>query len=199
MTSAAATNSAIASPTRYTNAVVEFQRAEAADAAAAVFPDLLVDGAIDSSTTTTAAAAAKQAPSITALPSTLVADPPAQESRVLVIYTGGTIGMKRLPPDAGYVPVHNWLGRSLADMARFNDREANGASMLSGGAVPEETIRCYTMPAEGARNGGTTPEPDARQSVTTVRRPALLTPRSLYDRRVRYTILEYDPLLDSAK
>ena len=70
--------------------------------------------------------------------------------RVLVIYTGGTIGMKDSP--RGYVPEPGFLGERLAAMPLFHDR---------------------TM-------------------------PALTTPVSRYGRRVRYDILEYDPLLDSS-
>jgi lysophospholipase len=71
-------------------------------------------------------------------------------NRVLVIYTGGTIGMQSSP--RGYVPAPGYLAQRLASMPLFHDPS----------------------------------------------RPPLTTPLSRYDRRVRYDILEYDPLLDSS-
>ena len=70
--------------------------------------------------------------------------------RVLVIYTGGTIGMKEGP--RGWAPAPGHLAERLASMPLFHDRSM----------------------------------------------PALTTPVSRYGRRIRYDILEYDPLLDSS-
>lgn len=85
-------------------------------------------------------------------------------SKVLIIYTGGTIGMKNAA-GRGYHPVPNYLADTLASMSRFNDDEYKQAHPQ----LHEEGGReWYTMPL------------------------------SIYNKRVSYTILEYDPLLDSA-
>lgn len=43
-----------------------------------------------------------------------------QVTRVLMIYTGGTIGMKNTPTH-GYTPVPGFFSKVLARMTRFND------------------------------------------------------------------------------
>src|SRR5690554_6726647 len=44
-------------------------------------------------------------------------------SRVLVIYTGGTIGMSNTK-QYGYVPVPNFLAETLSSQSRFHDLES---------------------------------------------------------------------------
>lgn len=45
---------------------------------------------------------------------------PANMSTVLLIYTGGTIGMQNTPQH-GYLPVHNYLEKTLESSNRFHD------------------------------------------------------------------------------
>jgi lysophospholipase len=69
---------------------------------------------------------------------------------VLILYTGGTIGMRETP--RGYAPARHFLAEQLERLPQFHD------------------------PAM----------------------PKLTTPASRFGRRVRYDVLEYDPLLDSS-
>ncbi|KAF7725023.1 hypothetical protein EC973_000516 [Apophysomyces ossiformis] len=82
-------------------------------------------------------------------------------SRVLVIYTGGTIGMKNTPQH-GYIPYE-----------------------------PKET------PAKFGSITNTVRITDYEKETAIVQLPSLITPVSLYGKRIRYSILEYEPLLDS--
>jgi 60kDa lysophospholipase len=70
--------------------------------------------------------------------------------RVLIIYTGGTIGMKQT--DDGYAPESGWLEQQIRSIYAFQD------------------------PSQ----------------------PARVTPKSKFGSRIKYDIIEYDPLLDSA-
>ncbi|KAI9297583.1 asparaginase-domain-containing protein [Neoconidiobolus thromboides FSU 785] len=94
-------------------------------------------------------------------------------SRILVIYTGGTIGMTH-NRDNGYEPKANYLSETLASQSRFHDPEAQGPM----------------SPTSSESKGASllTPKNKLRW---------LLTPKSLYGKRIRYAIKEYDPLLDS--
>ncbi|TPX38001.1 hypothetical protein SmJEL517_g00163 [Synchytrium microbalum] len=127
-------------------------------------------------------------------------------SRVLVIYVGGTIGMKNTPTH-GYIPVPGFLSQTLAAMTRFHDpaglAQAQGLQSLNqpltnavnislrypDGEVSSACQKHDNLSPTGTING--TP-------VFKTRIPALVTPESLYGKRTRYSILEYDPLLDSS-
>ncbi|RUP47079.1 Asparaginase/glutaminase [Jimgerdemannia flammicorona] len=133
-------------------------------------------------------------------------------SCVLVIYTGGTIGMKNTRQH-GYVPVHNYLAKTLANMGRFHDPEG-----ISDYNAPTSTKEPELRPPYPGADDGHVPPVDP--SVNKVRLtenmkkgkwqtigkdegdnikqvPSLITPMSMYGKRIRYSILEYDPLLDS--
>lgn len=97
----------------------------------------------------------------------------ARVSRVLIIYTGGTIGMKASPEGRGFEPVPNWLCDSLRSVHRFNDSTRS--------SVPPDM-----HPVKSASLG------------TSTELPSLMTPVSVYGKRINYSILEYSPLLDSA-
>nr|KAJ3422761.1 hypothetical protein HK105_006440 [Polyrhizophydium stewartii] len=130
-------------------------------------------------------------------------------SRVLVVYTGGTIGMQNTPQH-GYLPVKGFISRTLASMLRFHSREMDGVSPMDSEAVlaaaetndahvtlfghgehVAEDVRAEALrqPDVGVINGTV---------VRRVRLPALVSPPSLYGKRIKYSILEYDPLLDSS-
>ncbi|ORZ33110.1 asparaginase-domain-containing protein [Catenaria anguillulae PL171] len=109
-------------------------------------------------------------------------------SRVLIIYTGGTIGMQHTR-EMGYVPVPNYLTQVLSSQTRFHDptdsvaRDASGASVaIPGGPLPRRLAN------KVVRQMGESPE----------RVEALVTPVSLWGKRIVYSVLEYDPLLDSS-
>jgi lysophospholipase len=99
-------------------------------------------------------------------------------SKVLIIYTGGTIGMKACPH--GYAPQANWFFKVLKSVHRFNDSKQS--------APP---LQCKI---------------DRQGFLETLQTEALITPGiitiiikvSIYGKRIHYAFLEYDPLLDSS-
>ena len=104
---------------------------------------------------------------------------PVDMSRILVIYTGGTIGM--ISGKDGYLPVKNYLQKKLSHNARFHeplqgDLLKNLLHVLS----PDGSISIKGIPCNP------------------VQTDALITPYSLFHKRIRYSILEYEPLLDSS-
>ncbi|KAG0000374.1 hypothetical protein BGZ79_006016 [Entomortierella chlamydospora] len=157
---------------------------------------------------------------------------PCEVSRVLVIYTGGTIGMKNTKQH-GYIPVPNYLADTLSSQARFHDllslntvfgRLSRTSSGVNLNTLPVTSLNKHLDPAmnglhshhtippeqatiNGTASGATLPP---NTPVNKIRLPcfahlpnkqgkipSLITPPSLYGKRIRYSILEYDPLLDS--
>ncbi|KAI8086569.1 asparaginase-domain-containing protein [Halteromyces radiatus] len=143
-------------------------------------------------------------------------------SRVLVIYTGGTIGMKHTP-EHGYIPFPNYLAKSLSRVQRFHDpRNPYGYSTMSRRSS-SDSVDSLQSDQSQQQDPLTSPSPPIMDSsfgqiTNTVRSisrvkdesssqqkdeliiqqlPSLITPISLYGKRIRYSILEYDPLLDS--
>ncbi|ORZ21234.1 asparaginase-domain-containing protein [Absidia repens] len=151
-------------------------------------------------------------------------------SRVLIIYTGGTIGMKHTP-EHGYIPFPNYLAKSLSKVQRFHDpRNPSGQSTMtrssstdsldslqsdrlrpdnSTTASPQQpsspkltpvfgqvtnTVRSITRERTTEPASATTTQ---EEKLVIQQLPSLITPISLYGKRIRYSILEYDPLLDS--
>ncbi len=92
--------------------------------------------------------------------------PPAPESRVLIIMTGGTICMKRSPN--GFVPARGFLESGMAPRPSFND-----------GSQPSDIP---VMVDEGVE-----------ESLRSLR-----TPISTYEKHIRYTVYEFEELLDSS-
>ncbi|EGN95553.1 hypothetical protein SERLA73DRAFT_60182, partial [Serpula lacrymans var. lacrymans S7.3] len=95
---------------------------------------------------------------------------PSDESRVLVIYTGGTIGM--LVGQQGYVPVPYFLTETLRSQKRFHDPFQD--SLFSNAASVEGYREWSSMTPRSSVPGGTG------------------------SKRIRYAILEWNPLLDSS-
>ncbi|KAG1796538.1 asparaginase-domain-containing protein [Suillus variegatus] len=163
----------------------------------------------------------------------------SDEARVLVIYTGGTIGM--LVSSRGYVPEPYFLTDTLRSQKRFHDPLqdslfSNAASVEgyrewsnSGKSTPVSTDNITTPSAsnqptllvKSSRPIGTTvtlspsiflqiqrvnEQPECRNvadGVYETRLPSLVTPRSVvpgngHTKRIRYAILEWNPLLDSS-
>jgi 60kDa lysophospholipase len=104
---------------------------------------------------------------------------PVDMSRVLVIYTGGTIGM--ISGKDGYLPVKCYLQNKLSQNVRFHDP-------LPGDAL--KTLMNVLSPEGSLMVKGNACNP--------VEVDALITPYSLFHKRIRYSILEYEPLLDSS-
>ncbi|KAJ3364118.1 hypothetical protein GGF32_002498 [Allomyces javanicus] len=107
----------------------------------------------------------------------------ADISRVLIIYTGGTIGMKNTL-EHGYVPAPHFLTTFLGSMARFHDPE--GVFSAAGTPLPASLLNQLHNRIVRAPEG----KPEKVD--------ALVTPPSLWGKRIVYSVLEYDPLLDSS-
>ncbi|KAJ1654708.1 hypothetical protein IWQ61_005404 [Dispira simplex] len=126
-------------------------------------------------------------------------------SRVLIIYTGGTIGMKNT--DQGYVPVPNYLSEQLSRVDRFHDptgwnqglnlSRSSSANSLADIATrtPNPPVTITSSPSVSAFPSTENLERQAVEAFTMS--PWLITPKSLYGKRIQYRILEYSPLLDS--
>ncbi|CAO3703232.1 unnamed protein product [Rhizopus stolonifer] len=123
-------------------------------------------------------------------------------SRVLVIYTGGTIGMKHTP-EHGYIPLPNFLAESLSKVQRFHDPQILTNPGLSRSSSSDSLDSLASPTSESAeprtfghmKNTVKAMQPDGK--VDTFQLPSLITPVSLFGKRIRYSILEYTPLLDS--
>lgn len=92
------------------------------------------------------------------------------ESNVLLIMTGGTICMRQSP--MGFVPARGFQDHCLAPMPAFNDRSPS---------ITKDVV--------------VNTESSGRETVT---HPSLRTPPTAYGRRVRYTVYEFEELLDSS-
>lgn len=95
------------------------------------------------------------------------AEETTQESRVLIIMTGGTICMQ--PSPAGFIPARGFQEKCMARVPTFNDGSASAT---------------MDVVANGA---GEIKE-----------HPSLRTPMTAYGRQVRYTVFEFEELLDSS-
>ncbi|KAG8217609.1 asparaginase-domain-containing protein [Butyriboletus roseoflavus] len=161
----------------------------------------------------------------------------SDEARVLVIYTGGTIGM--LVGAQGYVPEPFFLTETLRSQKRFHDplqdslfshassvkgyREWSTSGKSSPSVTetplpPTSGVPHPTLWVKSSRPIGRVPTlaPDASNVPIDIiqcerisddtyqaRLPCLVTPRSVAPgfssgKRIRYAILEWDPLLDSS-
>ncbi|KAG1725012.1 asparaginase-domain-containing protein [Suillus paluster] len=173
---------------------------------------------------------------------TCTMEPRSDEARVLVIYTGGTIGM--LVSSRGYVPEPYFLTDTIRSQKRFHDPLqdslfSNAASVEgyrewsnSGKSTPTSSNHVPTLAASpqptllvrSSRPIGTSTststlspsmfsqiqkvieQPECRKvadGVYETRLPSLVTPRSVvpghgHTKRIRYAILEWNPLLDSS-
>ncbi|KAH9966835.1 L-asparaginase [Russula dissimulans] len=168
---------------------------------------------------------------------------PSDESRVLMIYTGGTIGM--LVGEHGYVPEPYFLTETLRSQARFHDPlqdslfshsgsvqgfrqwSSSGTTSPSNPDFPVNISQQQQQPTLLVRSSRPIdiPPPPALSPIMTTaappprgisqprsvkfsddvyesRVPALVTPRSAVSggvgKRIRYAILEWQPLLDSS-
>ncbi|KAJ1974237.1 hypothetical protein H4R35_003709 [Dimargaris xerosporica] len=166
-------------------------------------------------------------------------------SRVLVIYTGGTIGMKNT--HNGYVPAPNYLASLLSRIERFHDpaagpedgplsRTSSTGSLVDlvpvvGQRDAEQPDQLHTEHSRLAqiKSESAISAPPSHDTSSRAKAPAtpplwqadsavapqyyktspgsvveamsfspwLITPRSIYGKRIKYRIMEYCPLLDS--
>jgi lysophospholipase len=78
---------------------------------------------------------------------------PSDESRVLIIYTGGTIGM--LLGQSGYVPEANFLTETLRSQTRFHDPHQDSLFSVSSSVEGfREWNSGRSSPLPGTRNSG---------------------------------------------
>jgi lysophospholipase len=103
---------------------------------------------------------------------------------------GGTIGMKNSPgliiadKEHGYIPIPGYLTKKLKENYRFHERDFE---------IPPMNLVMKSVPAEEEHSTVINGTP-----VISMELEALITPLSLYNKRTRYSILEYKPLLDSS-
>ena len=106
----------------------------------------------------------------------------SRTTKVLIIYTGGTIGMKNTTSH-GYIPVPGHLQYLLSSMIQFHD--------------PLDTYKAVDSPVMGDF-----PQDELKLLCKIKNKdvylPALKTPPSLFNKHIVYSILEYEPLLDSS-
>ncbi|KAH9043063.1 L-asparaginase [Lactarius pseudohatsudake] len=136
----------------------------------------------------------------------------SDESKVLLIYTGGTIGM--LIGERGYVPVPYFLTETLRSQARFHD-PLQDTLFSHAGSVQDFKQWSSSGRSSPISTGFSTPLSTVSQQPTLLPRskkisdnvyeahvPALVTPRSVITggigKRIRYAVLEWHPLLDSS-
>jgi lysophospholipase len=119
-------------------------------------------------------------------------------SRVLIIYTGGTIGMKNT--EQGYQPFPEYLSKTLASMIRFNDPAGFESSpTIYDTSVGQHTDLVYKpVMDDEIHDGSVEKEIIAGVECTKLRLKSLITPPSIYKKRTRYSIFEYEQLLDSS-
>ncbi|XP_063725760.1 L-asparaginase 1-like [Symsagittifera roscoffensis] len=97
--------------------------------------------------------------------------------RVLVIYTGGTIGMCEERRGVGLAPQPNFLGKTISELPMIHDK--NFADLRSLVSPPLLTAQVTGLASMG--NGTLFVMPESQQGI-----------------RVEFEILEYQPLLDSS-
>ncbi|CAG8518882.1 9763_t:CDS:10 [Dentiscutata erythropus] len=112
-------------------------------------------------------------------------------SQVLVIYTGGTIGMKNTYLN-GYIPAPNYFTNTLAEMSRFHDQEYFDKTLKQYDLNNEDeesqyTTKIFIKDYWGIEESG----------ILSISSRILVTPPSFQGKRIKYSIVEYEPLLDS--
>ncbi|KAL6636441.1 asparaginase-domain-containing protein [Neocallimastix sp. 'constans'] len=114
---------------------------------------------------------------------------PMKTSKVLILYTGGTIGMK-MTADHVYEPVPNYFTDLLLTMRQFHDPYHHfDDTVMVNVIVKDEELSTLSESEIAVINNIKTRKKNLK---------ALVTPVSLYGKRTIYTIYEYDELIDSA-
>ncbi|KAI9820491.1 MAG: hypothetical protein M1826_000890 [Phylliscum demangeonii] len=121
------------------------------------------------------------------------------ESRVLIIMTGGTIGMKR--SELGYIPARGFLEAALAPRPSFNDNSKPDPIAVVVGQHADHEDEDREEDGEDDDDDDDNDNNNDRtrnRTKQTTMLPSLRTPVSAYDRQVRYTVLEFEELVDSS-
>ncbi|CAJ0651584.1 6707_t:CDS:10 [Entrophospora sp. SA101] len=113
-------------------------------------------------------------------------------SQVLIIYTGGTIGMKNLK-NQGYATVPNYLTETLAGMSRFHDHQF----VKNHHRISLKPIMDRTEDDDNSDKNKVIVKDCKTGEIVEFFQRSLITPISLYGKRIRYSVFEYEPLLDS--
>ncbi|KAJ3401093.1 hypothetical protein HDV05_000673, partial [Chytridiales sp. JEL 0842] len=136
---------------------------------------------------------------------------PGSVAKVLILYTGGTIGMKN-HRHHGYTPAKGFMTKVLSSMRRFHNTKGipyeETPEDLIGDPLPGNLSNPVNLPLKYAQSDGLEPNRELRQGqpsvvingtpVTRASLPAMMTPISLYGKRIRFSVLEYEPLMDSS-
>ncbi|KAG2388491.1 hypothetical protein C9374_000655 [Naegleria lovaniensis] len=96
-------------------------------------------------------------------------------TKILAIYTGGTIGMKKFPD--GYRPVRGYLRKKLAQLSQFNDARHRKLYLKMAGVINDQ---------------------DTEETERAKMDQWFSTPRSDDGCVALYQLLEFDPILDSS-
>lgn len=111
--------------------------------------------------------------------------------------------MRNIVPK-GFCPSPGFLPSQMAGMALFNDSSTSAPGTLN---VEQPTAHSVNIPYEShnGNNGSSSHGSTSASSVVIngtrcvkIKLPALVTPTSWYGKRTRYSILEYEKLLDSS-
>ena len=105
----------------------------------------------------------------------------------------------------GYQPEPGFLTEKLRSNPRFNHQGEEGKSLYDGGASATAPSFSATKAVEHNRVHRSVSK-DTKNPPIVINQvpcekldlPALITPYSLYNKRIRFSILEYIPLLDSS-
>ena len=85
----------------------------------------------------------------------------------------------------GYEPVPGYLQEIVSSMNMFNDKESSISNLTNDLNVVAPNADDFDININGT-------------NVKRIKTKALITPPSLYGKRTRYSILEYDPIIDSS-
>ncbi|GAA5865695.1 hypothetical protein JCM3774_004969 [Rhodotorula dairenensis] len=123
------------------------------------------------------------------------------EARVLVLYTGGTIGMLKTE-SGGFAPHSGFLASKLSPLFHDPAGQSVFANSSSVGAFDQWS-------AAQSQSGTSSPAPvrdvgdplviRVETSSGPVYLPSLVTPRFAQGKRIRYAIYEYEQLIDSSE
>jgi hypothetical protein len=97
----------------------------------------------------------------------------------------------------GYMPVADYLPTLLSEMTMFHDAKSL-EGRLEFNSVNQALRYPFEVDIEDANDLRPMSGTINGTPYTRIQRPSLVTPRSLYGKVTKYSILEYNPLLDSS-
>ncbi|KAJ1952541.1 hypothetical protein IWQ62_006199, partial [Dispira parvispora] len=109
--------------------------------------------------------------------------------------------------DQGYVPVPNFLSEQLSRIDRFHDptgwsqglniSRSSSTNSLADMATMASNPHATGTPVPPSSTFPSTEHSEEQTAGAFTMSPWLITPKSMYGKRIQYRILEYSPLLDS--